>query len=1366
MLKILMLFVFTLISTNITFAKSRFSDAEKQKFMDDVKQSIAKGKMDNQGKIDLQLIKPDLNDELEIYVQQQKMTREEALKIKNDFEKLAKDPSITPDKAEDTFIKFVQDELNNINKTQVTKIQEGKVCNNWGCEDGLKCAPDPKQEDGPSCKKQGTECKVDGDCCSSSCTLDKKTKKRFCEEVYRCFKPLALGQSCMQNPVCGEGDCLAFNARTVGIGECSEKGIACKKNVDCCSNLCSGNKCVESYICKDCVKNGMKPTRGQKCCEGLYLNENGKCAPMIPPKVMPEVNIPNKILNFVASLFINDAMALVDITTLDPTSGGGSGTGSTTAPAPTPTAAEIASALATKLGAASSSPADLASALETYTETPADVAQMKTLASLDPSYQSLYDAALAQEAVDDAKAAGTVAQAQLDNVDMAAQIMTDQSKYSNFSKGQSITTDNTKFVKPNMNFDRKSNFGTCDIYFKDDFFNYLKSQKFTTSGCEYSIDSKGVYTVVNNNTANCTVSAVQAQSGKADSSLLDMELALLAFDYVFLGDGVNDYWTKSSDPNSSIYGRLKAIAKDHQKLRADTNAKVDVINHKLTCMCLDVIGDENIKDATKKAWFESQCDEYKNPQGSQVCTQSVKCSTEVAGTPSCDSSGNMLKLCDAQKDGPSCTCTSYNRVITTETASGVKGKNLLVTWTKNLADFNASLTVDNTNVYTAINAVSQWSANEANWNQVRLQTFDLFNFNLKNPSGSVAAMGAILGALLAAGAIAVLGGFASGSILSAWAIAGIITTSAVTGGTGLWLLASLKGAWISQRPEIVDKFVRSYSCGKKETCQEWKRTLNQPYNDICNIHASANACIKNFVVYYQDQEPRYVVDPWIPAGVTKSLVLRDAPERLYTQRLESAFTAAKSHMIAKNPGATGGEGKDGGQYVSEDYMRTVFLDTDILTDYAKGIITPDGNANLINDQVVAEIKKQAIQFAIKERFFYTEPNTTNQTSKYCAVPSSNSQDTQPVAPGSPLQSVCAPDKSNLDEFANYAYNYHFLWPKTSRLKEISYPTIGLTAYLDLMSNGVVANMAVGAGNATRTFGTLNTQYLTDYLNTLQIYADKPSVIANKPQLQALQNEIKATQAALAQQKLFNALAGEFGQSVDLKNLDAKTMSAAISSSGVGGDTKLSDNQQGALRAIGTLRSARKVQVAKLNAYNKAIAASGDTDRANKVATAAKKFSSGFGSPLSGSKNGGLFGSSFGSGSGSGSGDGSDSSGKKNKNGDGNRNGYGGNSYGLNGPGAIHKNGDGSGGDGSGGDGSGNGKDGNGANGSGLDANGMSEEDRRRLAEAIAARDKASQDKYSTKPDQTLFEIITNTYIRNYDKVLTKKKSDKDVLEQK
>ena len=62
MLKSLMMFILVL---NVAFARDRFTEAERKKFLDEVKQEIAQHKIENQGRVDLQIIKPAFYAELE-----------------------------------------------------------------------------------------------------------------------------------------------------------------------------------------------------------------------------------------------------------------------------------------------------------------------------------------------------------------------------------------------------------------------------------------------------------------------------------------------------------------------------------------------------------------------------------------------------------------------------------------------------------------------------------------------------------------------------------------------------------------------------------------------------------------------------------------------------------------------------------------------------------------------------------------------------------------------------------------------------------------------------------------------------------------------------------------------------------------------------------------------------------------------------------------------------------------------------------------------------------------------------------------------------------------------------------------------------
>jgi hypothetical protein len=1278
MLKILILLA---LSLNLAFAKTRFTQDEKDKFLADVKQQLEAYKKENKGNIDFEIIKPALYDELDVMYKKEKFTRLELINMKKQYEALSaarnKDSSGAKEQA---FYQFLNQKIEEANNNPLEKYKEGQICNNWGCEDGLKCAPAPTQEfasDNKKCSKANCACENDNECDSRACTYDSDKKRSTCEMVKVCYRPLSMGQSCVTNPVCGEGDCLPFSSKSAGIGECVDVGGKCKGANDCCSESCNKGRCVESYVCKECVKNGSKPTRGQNCCEGLYQDLKGVCVPDVPPIVPKATEYKNTLMKKVFYALLNsvvDSTYAIEAATGEETGGGGSG------------------------GAASATQTNGA---------------------------DVYTSEEKRGGGSGGAASATQTNGADDYVDAYGHVNANKDKYENF-QAKSLEPKAKEKKALDLKLERASDFKTCDIKLRDDFYNYLKKE-----------------------------------------NLLDLEIALLAFDFMFSGEnGVNDYWKKtSSEESSSIYGRLHTASLEHMKIRKATNDNIKTSTHKLTCLCLDAMGYKNITDPDKKKFFENECEEYKVTLAGSVCYKSGAngvAESCVQGTEGCtctDSNINAISGCYKVSDGKRETCQegSAGCTCTDETASGIKGKRMIVEWTAKLRNFNQTLTVDNTNTYKSIKEVSEW-ASSTDWNTVQNKTYTLFNFNIKNPQYTAAAMGAIVGALLAAGVIAILGGFAAGTLINSWLAVGIIVSTSLTTGTGVWLIASLKGAWISKHPEIHDQFVRTYGCGKKETCAEYRRELHQPYNEVCGIHTSANACIKNFLVFYdENNQANYVVDPWVPAGMSKTYVLKDSTDAQdYAHKLEQGFRDALNRMRGANPLATGGGGKDGGEYVAEAYMWAEFINWSILEKYAPNIGREESKYKL-NEEVINSIKRAAIGFAINAQFVKRDPvgqsTAGANSSKYCAV---DPQDNV---------TYCSPDSENLDKFADYVYEYHFLYPKTSRPKEISYPTVGLTTYLGLMSDGVAANLAVGASEAAKQFSDLNQKYLKDYLSNLQLYKDNAINAGNGSVVASIDAEIAKVNAELAQNEALKGI-------LDSSDIAAKLgLSNGVASNGSGStsgksSSALTSGQNSYANAVSTLRNARKEQLKKLDNYKKAMAK--NAARAAKMATASKNFNDSFLKPLTGNRGSG---NGYGGSGVGGRGYGAGGAGAGGENTGDSKDGASSQNLGANIPaypgadGMYDPNAAGSGSGSKSKAGSGSDSSSSGSSLAGSSGNGMSDEDARRLAEAIDARDKSGKDKYKTQEGSSIFERVTNAYIRNYDKILDKKKkSDKDVIE--
>jgi hypothetical protein len=1175
-MKYLLIGLLMLVSS-LVFAEQRFTDKERAEFIKETKIDAQEFKAQNQGKFDLQILKPFILQGLEEHNLNKKFTKAEMIQIKAALEKYMQDPKNNYD--EERFFKNLDASLAEISKQGLEKVKAGGICNELSCDKNLTCVSDPKQNtDGRKCSIGSKECKIDSDCCSDYCVESKTKGKKLCAPIKRCYVPVKLGSSCLDVPACEAGTCLPYNAETIGIGECVSNKNKCSNDSECCSNLCSGGTCKENLVCKSCSANGEKAESGKKCCEGLYKGTNDVCIPDVPPIVPPQVNINNKSFLKVVLNFILPS----------------------------------------------------ANASEAYNE-----------------------------------------------------INGNRSKYENF-QAKSADKDNVDFKgkTAGLGFSLKSNFESCDMHFREDFYAYLIKNK-----------------------------------------LFDQEVALLSFDYMMLGESNNDYWkTQKGNDESSVNGRLKKIAERHAETRTKTNEKIDEINRKLTCMCIDVIGVTKIKNDDKVAYFDKNCGDFKK---SYAGDQNAASCNNLDGEKKSynDSCGNGpvdgLTAADCTKlktalDQKTATCAAtpvepkFIDDVKDGDASGVKSKRMLVYFTAQMSSFNQTLTVDNTKVYQGIASVRDWIQTEGAQRIMTTEsrTYDLGDFTLNGFGNTAQAMGAaVVGAMLAAGVIAVLGGFATASMISTWAAVGIITASALASGGGVWMVASLKGAWIAKRPMVADQFLRTQSCGKKgkHTCTDWKRKLTQPYNPVCEVHTSANACVRNFLAYNTDDGFRYIVDPFIPVGVSKSGLLRSQPD--HALNLEAGFQRALQGMQSKARHGT----------IGESYMWEEFIDDTMTGYYAPNLGPNPADTYLLNDKNIEEIKNKAKQYAIDQKFLVES------------------------------------DKENLNKFAEYAFEYHFKWPRTTLKDEISYPTVALDTYLDFMSYGVAAKLSAGGANAALTFGGLNAKYLQDYLSTLKMYETQANNL-DDAQKAGLKNEILKTENALASNKALNALIATGNELPGLDNKEA--FSKFANSNGASGVT-LSGDQQDFAKAVGTLRKLRSAQLKKLDAFNKAVSR-GDINkgRAGAVSKAFGSFNSKFNSPMTAA----IGGKTFGGGSGSGTATDATTAVKEDAE-----------AFKFTAPPAGFGTGTGTGSSipsfgGFGKSGSTSKSSDSSGSGSGS-GTGMSDDDSKKLNEAIQARD-TNANKYQSSDENSLFEKITNAYIRNYDKVLTKKKQEKDLIDKK
>jgi len=1190
---------------------ARLSDEEKKEVETQLEELIKESK-DDKGVINMDRFNTYAFNSLEEFHVDRKITREELLKFKEELERVR--VKVAPADRE----KQIKD-LFNANLLAVVQskgkplIKVGGQCNHWDCEKGLECAPVPPRVEAKLPKKGGdVECKQDSDCNSGEC-FERDDGKKVCEYTYKCFRPVKLKSSCLENPICAGGECVEVYFSDANIGACSSNGKSCKKNVECCSDSCVKGKCEENYRCDDCISTG-KLKRGQKCCEDKAYEKDGKCLPLTVP-LNPFVYILKTVIDVVIpqahAIMEDDCLTRDDGGNLIPCGGSGSG-----GPAPTPPPVNANAQYRSGVNSNSA---------------------MKIGQGIDQSSINFNG------------------QAEIDRFNLVP--------------------------------DEGSNFETCNINLLNDYAKKLRETP---------------------------------MPGSPNVTMLQVELALLGFEYIAGGNKqIDDYW-KGGSSNKTLHKRISEIANKRTVIRNDFYGDLRWFEPKVKCLCLEKTG--------WKQMTPEQKDEYKN-----------ECRLGLAIPPLQGGSPEDIAEYRAKRDElaaqSAMSVTEWNAKISENIraeeageieegndALGIKALELLEAWaTANATIEEISLVTANISM-TELNTVYSWMQTEAKWSDVQMKDKSLYAFNVKNEGGPSDPMLAI--ALLSAGVLAIVGGFAFSATISAWTTIGILSLSGASLGAGMWMIGSLRGAWFSAAPYVTDKQTGSYKCGKSDTCFKFQRTLHQPYNTVCNKNISATGCIKHFVVVKENGQDSILVDPWIPQYVEKASIIKDG--RFQADLLDTGFNQAYNYM--KSSMQSPSDSKAG------LWDKSIFQNT-VINNQALGKYAPALN-NQASNYVVSEVTKKAIvdtaaQFLIDQGW--------------------------------------ATGTVQAEAFGQYVFKNHFTWAKQTYGDVIAYPAPGLTSYLGLIANGLASQMDFNAGLAGG-FRELANSYRGEIVRRGGDFDRDGNrvVIGGRPEggdLSGLNGDQGAGSGI------------NFGEGTGFGGFGSGSIAGFGNGSGTLSGSSFGDGgfnsslfSSGVNAALSNLRDFRKAQKSEADEFKKRNAG---TERGRNLIESAENFRDQFYTDSLKGNNLGKGGNGSGLGGGSGN---SLASGGKIKLGSDGANGDGSGANGKSGlfsEGIGRSNGNG-GANGAGGNGVGGfgqfGNDYNNGNSDGLSADGsesgngvgrngnMSEEDARKLAEAIKNRN-AKDGEYGRKDGMTLWEIVTNTYIRVYDRLLERKSND-------
>ena len=853
--------------------------------------------------------------------------------------------------------------------------------------------------------------------------------------------------------------------------------------------------------------------------------------------------------------------------------------------------------------------------------------------------------------------------------------------------------------------DKPSNFETCEINLVNDYAKRLSEAK---------------------------------MPGSQTVSMLEVELALLGFEFVAGGENqIQDYW-KGGSSNQTLHERIRQIANKRKIIRNDFYNDMRWFEPKIKCLCLEKTGWKQMT-ADQKTYYENDCRiGLAIPPlqgGSPDDIQRYRQERDDKAAQMAMSAQDWKAKIDEHK-----RAEENNEIEEGDDAMGVKALELLEAWaTANATIEEISLVMSNISM-DDLKKIETWAKTEAKWSNVEMKNRSLYTFSVdESPTYSNPAL---VVALLSAGVIAIMGGFAFSATISAWAAIGIISSSAVSIGAGMWMIGSLRGAWQNASPYVSDRHTNTYKCGKNDSdqCYKFQRTLTQPYNSVCGKHISATACIKHILVIEDNGAQKMLVDPWIPQGIGYSEIVKDS--RSHADLLESGYVAAYNHMRSNIPSP------HQNKYAENDVAHSrSMLEQTVITNAVLGKYAPKYGQNaqnyVLNEATQKKIEDKAAEFLVAQGW--------------------------------------ATDELGAKRFGQYVYNNHFVWSKMTYSDVLAYPQPGLMSYIGLIANGLASSMDFSTTVAGG-FRQLSNSYFCERASRTTNEGERISDPQNRcsPTRTGIDggdgNRVRIGGGADGSDR--NALEGAGGNGIGFSSLSGLSGFGAGSMAGVNGESGTlagsnfgSGNFNSSLfgdgvnKAISNLRNFRKDQKAAADEFRNKV---GGDERGKRLLAKAAEFrddfyssstggSSKFGSGAGGA--GGLLGASNPNATNLGS-DGSADADKNNKDGKG----------GFFGEGIGRRTGNGGAGSGAGsgiGFGDDYGKSGAYGNGSGDGSGsgsggGLSPEDARKLADAIKSRDGNSKNgKYDRQEGMTLWEIVTNTYIRVYDRLLERKKADLD-----
>lgn len=586
----------------------------------------------------------------------------------------------------------------------------------------------------------------------------------------------------------------------------------------------------------------------------------------------------------------------------------------------------------------------------------------------------------------------------------------------------------------------------------------------------------------------CRFNSMKDDWNDASNLEKNAEVTLRAFEYVYSGNG-DDWWKNGG---KTIFERVKKVATGlrHNRYNYIENLKANDI--RMSCLCIAAFG------GVSK--FPDRSEFYANN-----CANNQEVQDDLAALNIQDNGGNNV-------DGETGVASNTDQQNTVDNvnqgASGLKHEALLVSWLSKRANIQMQRFVDNSELEEEMQQTIEyirtepWSAPE----NTEMNDDLLYKFAIKWTAGWVKFVLVVI-AIIAAVVLTIV---TFGGATALFAVLGTtITVGAASVAVGVALIgistALLKNPQLT--PKHFDKKIKSNEKWNRLGTAKfdgYERYLVYPKSKLCKINGPTTLCLKNAFVSSKSKPDEevilYLIDIQSPLFVNPSKIKYNinfaGPSE--TTMVNAAYKKGYNLLKKTHPPKSKSKPRWNGYYARKNEG---YLGRDIFTHYFyndagnvkynvnspdyKPLImafAPTYELPLFNDEMKNEfingVKKFAKCYNLKKCLTeaglaqgYNSQGGTEVSNEIAAF-SDSDIGLKLFFSNSATGEI---NEAEVEAFAEYAYQLHFLWPNTSEENTLSYPLPGMVPYFEAILYNI------------KLLGSLNADRAGRYAETWQAY---------------------------------------------------------------------------------------------------------------------------------------------------------------------------------------------------------------------------------------------------------------------------------------